>query len=360
MRPIAFVGIVVGGVLYMSGPLVAQIGASSSGNALSNPQVHVIAAADPVDRDRLHLRSPGHYVYEPSDRADYWSPHVRVFPDYSALRRPRNVNRLPYRRLGGAWPTTGGWSTPPVSPFACGRGFGYGNGYYWGDAADAYNQGRHDANQEYIWAIASQRAGRLINQSAEFFDEGILLFRDGHYDQAAIKWLGAADVNQANAATRLHAGHAMFALGRYADGVEFLARAYELSPTIAYKTFDLREEYGDRADYDRHLAALKTYVVNHPDDAAGLTMLGYVQFRTEGPAAALPYLDRAARLDPAGFFAEKLFDLARRSSPTEHAAPISSPPPAPGVEKNPARGSRTPAPTQTPKGYEGQLRLVRR
>ena len=291
---------------------LAQNAHPSAWDSSENPQVHMIAAAAEPEQD-LYLLSPGHYVYPPTGRADYWSPHIRPFPDYSGLRRPRNINPLPRNRLGGAWGTSrsfGGsyfWG-PAVANAPC-----YGNGY--GSVADAYNQGRYDADHEYLWFIASQRAGRLINQSAEMFDEGILLFRDGHYEKAAIKWIGAGDTNQGNAAAKLHAGHAMFALGRYADGIDMLARAFELSPTLAYKSYDIRDEYGDQSDFDLHLANLKTRVVRRPTDPDAMAMLGYVLFYTDGPEAALPVLERAARLDPDSYFIPKLQTLARQASP---------------------------------------------
>lgn len=302
---------------------VAQHRSTASWGDESNPRVTMIARPDDPapSPSELYLLRPGHYVINPSDRPDYWSPHIRPFPDYSTQYQPRGLNRLPRQRIGGR--------TYGAAPsYAFGHGAGCGCAYcappYYGfaDAAQAYNQGRYDADREYLWFIASQRAGRLINQSADFFDEGILLFRDGHYDRAAIKWLGAADINQANAATRLHAGHAMYALGKYADGVTLLARAFELSPILAYKSYDVRDEYGDHADFHRHLMALKAFVARQPADADALTMLGYILFYTEGPAASWKYLERASRLRPDDYFIPKLLTLARQASPEAHAAPL--------------------------------------
>lgn len=293
---------------------LAQNARHSAWSSSENPQVHTIASSADPGRE-LYLLSPGHYVYPPNGQADYWSPHVRSFPDYSSMRQPRNINPLSRNRLGGSWGTNrayggGYYWGPAVADSPC-----YGNGYGDGDVADAYNQGRYDADHEYLWFIASQRAGRLINQSAEMFDEGILLFRDGHYERAAIKWIGAGDTNQGNAAARLHAGHAMFALGRYADGVEMLARAFELSPTLAYKTYDIRDEYGNQSDFELHLANLKARVVQRPTDPNAMAMLGYVLFFTDGPEEALPVLSRAVQLDPESYFVPKLQSLARQASP---------------------------------------------
>ncbi len=309
------------GIHTIAASASAQQGAAGWG-VEQNPRVTMIARPEDPGRSQaeLYMLRPGHYVVNPSDRPDYWSPHVRPFPDYSTQYQPRGLNRLPRNRIGGR-----SYSAAPSYGFGhgvnCGCAYCAPPYYGYGDAAAAYNQGRYDADRQFLWHIAAQRAGRLINQSAEFFDEGILLFRDGHYDRAAIKWLGAADINQANAATRLHAGHAMFALGKYAEGVDLLARAFELSPMLAYRTYDVRDEYGDHEAFHQHLMALKSYVVHRPNDAAGLTMLGYILFYTEGPAASWRYFERAARLNPDDYFIPKLLTLARQASPEVHAAP---------------------------------------
>ncbi|HKQ46882.1 MAG TPA: hypothetical protein VJZ71_02295 [Phycisphaerae bacterium] len=263
--------------------------------------------------------NPGHYVVPGPDAPDYWSPHLRPFPDYSYERSPFSAplsrSHTPFRHYGRQ-PASNGAST-----YGCGPVFGGGHAYgyaapFCGDTADAYNQGRYDADREYNWFLASQRAGRLLNQHSAMFDQGMSEFRNGHYDQAVVHWLGAAESNHANAACRLHAGHAMFALGRYREGVQHIARAHELSPSLAYKTFDIRDEYGDTAEFDEHLAALQAFVARHPDDPSGMAMLGYVTFHTQGPAAALPVLERAGRLDRQSFFIPKLLQLARQASPT--------------------------------------------
>lgn len=322
-----------------------------------NPRVKMISGPDSSD-SKLYLLAPGHYVQNPSDRADYWSPHVRPSPDFSHASQPRNITPLPRNRLGGTWrgaqpstvQTTGGW---------CGTGYGCNHAPFYNEAA-AYDQGRYDADNEYLWFIASQRAGRLINQSADLFDEGILLFRDGQYDRAAVKWLGAGDVNQGSAATRLHAGHAMFALGRYADGVIHLSRAFELSPSLAYKSYDVRDEYGDHAEFHSHLMRLKDHVARYPNDPAGLTMLGYVLFFTEGPGGSLRYLQRAAQLDPRSFFIPKLLNLARQASPADgiplpqhpYSPPMAAPTQSGWQHDTSGNPPTTPSIRRTPPAYE--------
>jgi tetratricopeptide (TPR) repeat protein len=192
-----------------------------------------------------------------------------------------------------------------------------GYGYYsphCGDLRSAYERGRYDADHNYIWFIAAARAGRLLNQSRLKFDEGILMFRAGRYDRAAINMIGAAEKNHADAASRLHAGHALFALGRYDEATAMLARSFELRPSLAHQDYDIRDEYGDKTDFEAHLAALRAHVAARPNDAGAVTLLGYVTFYSEGPGAAYPYLYEASRLDRKSYFIPKLLTLSRMAS----------------------------------------------
>lgn len=307
-RKSVFAGWVVGLTLSSVGWGQSQ----PSGSNVPAPGRMEAAGGPPITQNGdPYLMNPGHYVVPRPDTPDYWSPHLRPFPDYSYERTPFSAPNTrmatPFRNYG----------RQPA--FTFGPGLVGGDAYaapFYGDTASAYNQGRYDADREYNWFLASQRAGRLLNQYSAMFDLGMQEFREGRYERAVVNWLGAAESNQSNAASRLHAGHAMFALGRYAEGVRQIARAFELSPGLAYKTYDIRDEYGDRTDFDEQLAALRSHVSRNPDDPAGMTMLGYVAFHTLGPGPALPILERAARLDPAGFFIPKLLNIARQASPT--------------------------------------------
>lgn len=191
--------------------------------------------------------------------------------------------------------------------------------------------------------LASQRAGYLINQNMQLFDDGMALFNAGNYEQAAIKFLGAADADHGSAAARLHAGHALFALGRYDESVAQLSRAFELSPLLVSRDYDLRDEYGDRADFDRHLDALKAHVVRHPKDAAARAVLGYVLFRTDGSAAAYPVLRSAAQLDPRSFFVPKLLEVVGKTVPAN------------GAERDPSTPARLKNGPASPRSTQGKL-----
>jgi len=261
----------------------------------------VVAAVEPYQ-----LR-PGKYVSPEPYSPDYWSPHLRPWPDYSDHRRH-------FSRDGGLW-NGPRYRTGPSRYGRCWPDDGY-DAYvrHNGDLRRAYEQGRYDADHEYVWYFAAAGAGGLLIHWSIQFVEARILFRVGRYDQAAISLLGAAEKNHADPASRLHAGHALFALGQYDDAVEQLARAFELAPGLAYKDYDIRDEYGDKSDFDTQLSALEGFVAGHPNDAAAVTLLGYVTFYSQGPGAAYPYMSRAGKLDPKSYFIPKLLKLSRMTS----------------------------------------------
>lgn len=281
--------------------------------------------------------SPGVYVVPAPYSPDYWSPTYRPEYDYNpdsrfGLRHRRSSPRR-FRRGYGRDRTYRGYGDR--------YGGGYGYGGYRRDLGGAYRQGHYDAMHDYVWYIAAARAGRLLNQYREMFDEALVMFHYGQYDWAAIKLLGAADKNHTSAAARLHAGHALFALGRYDEATHLIARAHELSPSLAHKKYDLRDEYGDRADFRRHLKKLDSYVGKHPDEAGAMTLLGYVTYHSEGPGAAYPYLDRAARLDRDSYFIPKLLTLARVASGMEKKPAEKEPAQQKQIQKKPAEKEPT-------------------
>ncbi|MFQ5422872.1 MAG: tetratricopeptide repeat protein [Phycisphaerae bacterium] len=311
----SFCRIAILGVI--AAPLAAQTAVPRrAGNppaATAGPDTRAAAPAAPVEP---YLLRRGHYVYPAPYSPDYSSSHLRPYNDYSLLR-----DRFDNRRGGYGFRRRG--FSRYEQGFGGGHSYRYGGGYPYGgdsygyDAEEAYNQGRYDADHEYLWYIAAERAGRLLNQYAAQFDDGVLSFRAGNYERALVDLLGAAEKNHANAASRLHAGHTLFALGRYDEAVRLIARAFELAPSLPYKRYDIRDEYGDKADFRGHLQALKSFVIQDPKNASALAMLGYVTFYTEGPGASFVYLKHAHHFAPADMFIPKLLNIARLTAGAE-------------------------------------------
>jgi len=308
------------------GPGAAMNDALRRGQAESpGPLLPLSEEFDPIGGPPY--RTPdGRYVTPDPNSPDGWSPAQRLYPDYGQYRsgdsfRQRALGQRDEMRPNQQYQ---GYYAYPQDGCIGGA-----------DLGDAYSQGRYDARHDYLWHLAQQRAGRLLNQYAQMFDDGLEAFYNGRYDRAAINLIGAAEKNQASAGARLHAGHALFALGQYDDAMVHIARAFELSPGLAHKTYDIREEYGQPGEFDRHVANLQRFTVTNPNNVAGHSLLGYVTFFSGNPGAAYLPLARAARLNPRSYFIPKLLDLARvTQSAAAYRAPI--PPPlsqAPRVDR---------------------------
>lgn len=290
-------------------------------------------------RSRGLLRKQGGYYAYPPDRyrPDNWSPRIRPQYDYRIYRSDRDRahgRTSPRRRFDSYYPRSSyGHGFGRSSRYD--RGYGYVYRSYRDEFySDAYAQGHYDADHDYTAYIAAQRAGQLLDANREKVDEGMGYFRAGDYARAAVAWLGASKLNQADAVSRIHAGHALFALGRYTDAAKLLEHGFELAPLLAESTYDIRTDYTDQSDFARHLATLKTYVARHPNDAEATTLLGYVLSYTEGPAAAYAVLARASALRPSDRFTKRLWDTAAVVTPQE------------GVEADDGRPARGPGATE--------------
>lgn len=281
-------------------------------------------APDVVEGQRLLRMPQGHYIIAPDKyRPDNWSPRIRPRFDYSPngigsgpnpyrsshlYREFRNTNRYRYGGYGASWASD------------C---YGCGSPHCGANAAgNAYVQGRYDADHEYQDYIAAERAGRLLDANRLGVSAGMGHYQAGRYDRAAIEWLGASERNQGDAASRVYAGHALFAIGRYDEAVKLLARAFELSPFLTESYYDIRSEYGNPTDFADHLSTLKAFVAGHPNNAAAVALLGYVVAYSDGPAAAYPILVRADELDPNDFFIQRLLKIARVVTPMQGVVPV--------------------------------------
>lgn len=229
-----------------------------------------------------------------------------------------------YRYDGGAYANPDGYANP--------------YGYYgqppvlWNpeDYADVfYNKryyddgpngpGYYSKDRWYNWSITQRRSDQLQDANQAGVDEGMQQFRSGNYDRAAIAWLNASTLDQGDAASRLQAGHALFALGRYDQSVLLLARAFELAPQLVGASFDVRSDYTKQEDFNQHLTRLEMHVAQNPNEVAGLTLLGYVKSYTVGPSHAYGFLLRARQLAPKDTFVEKLWQTAETVGPATSA-----------------------------------------
>lgn len=207
------------------------------------------------------------------------------------------------------------------TPFFNRGGYGVGGSgpdYYPGVYPSYDAQAHYRAYKEY------ERERQLIETNRSMKSEGFDYFRGGDFENAAVKFLGAAEQHHGDAASRLFAGHALFALGRYNDAHELLRRAFELQPSLAYARFDPRSDYGDRALFDQHLLNLRQYVRRQPTDPAAAVVHAYMTYYDEGMTQALPLLEHAARLSPRDSLVVRLLAVAGKASWNPDVAPAAA------------------------------------
>jgi len=207
-----------------------------------------------------------------------------------------------------------------------GNGAGAGAGYDLSDVTDAQQgirgyadgsngPGFYTKERWYQWHLAQRRGTQLRDANRTIVDEGMRFFRMGDYQRAAITWLRASELDQGDAASRLAAGHALFALGRYSEANRLLAHAFELTPQLASLSYDIRKDYGNVRDFDEHLAALERFVAANPRDYHGRLLLGYILSYTYGPGYGYEHLQPVIQTVPSDSFAQKLWATAQMVGP---------------------------------------------
>lgn len=195
-----------------------------------------------------------------------------------------------------------------------------------------YDTAIRDAQRYHYLNQFIQRDQALLRQNVDQTRLGLAVFRTGRYEQAAVKYLNAAAANHGDAASRIHAGHALFALGRYDEAMKLIRRAMQLQPRLTTEDYDVRDDYGDREDFTHHLAALEYHVTTYPNDAAGVLMLGYIRYYTTGPGSAYESLVKAKALDPRNDLIDKLLAVSSKV----YSPGLNAPPIAPGAAARPS------------------------
>jgi hypothetical protein len=195
---------------------------------------------------------------------------------------------------------------------------------------DGYMTGFHDGRRFQKWETKAE-LGRSAYLRA--MRAGVDHFRKRDYSTAARQFIMAAELNQGDAAARLHAVHALTALGHYSAAVPALRRALQLQPKIVYLPLDIRTEYGAVADFEAHVAKLARSARELNDDAGLWLLLGYYHFFSGSMPQAHQALSTAAELAPDDEAIQRLLDVAELSVP-------------------PAPDGATPSTTRSPSPHE--------
>ena len=299
-----------GALLASFAPASAQQENSNTSPATAAERPAGAPAAARVDYDS----EPPYTFYERQWNRRFPAPYRRSFRrEYYPFGRPY------YPRRYSHWPVYDG-DYPYQS-------------YYGTDVFDdGYSTGFGDGRRFQQWQTKAELG---LNSYLQAMKEGNSRFRAGDYASATRQFILAAKLNQGDAASRLHAVHAMTALGQYSAAVPALRRALQLQPKLIYLPLDIRSEYGPGADFEAHLEKLTEATRQVGDDAGFWLLLGYYQFFSSRPADALASLTRAAELDPHDPAARRFLEAARVSTPAEQTP--EGKPPAPSPRRYSAR-----------------------
>lgn len=220
------------------------------------------------------------------------SPHQRSYANYRYYGgRPSRYGYGRYRRY-----SDDGYD---------GYGYGGGDSFRFG-FMEGYDAG-------YFDRTTNERVESVLAHAGAYLERGIEMFREGQYLEAADTFQVASDMDQGSAASRIYAGHALFAIGRYRDAVRHLRRAFELQPRIAYLTYDMRGDYSDLTAFNDQYQALQTALKLSPRDPDRLFMAGYVLYYSGQRGQSYPFWSRAHQLDKSDRLVAKLMRNAQPS-----------------------------------------------
>jgi hypothetical protein len=179
---------------------------------------------------------------------------------------------------------------PPVPPgMVVGPGAD-GNVYRFG-FTNEYDFGR-------FYTESNARTEMVLQHYANHLTGALKLFRQRRYAEAADGFRLAAETNQGDPSSRLYAAHALFAMGRYQEAIPYLRRAFELQPKIVFLNFDIRDDYGERRDFQQQVAALEEALRQSPANVDRMIMLGYIRYYSGQRPAAFEVLNQARRMAP--------------------------------------------------------------
>lgn len=257
--------------------------------------------AAPVDPARLHDRGSGlpsqlERDFAPPDPDRPWGP-----PRYLERRRYRPYG---YRRYHGRrWYYYDDY-TYRFGPRRWGDPYG-------DDLERAYRQGVSDGQHFERFEIQAERG--LANYQ-DAMATGHAAFAMGDYPLAVKQFLLAATLNQGDPASRLCAAHAHIAVGAYGPAARLVRRAIELQPKLIYLPMDIRTAYGNRADFNKHLQALRRTAKADAENGDLWFVLGYVHYYSDNMAGAARALAKSAKLLPDDGVVARLADLAQTSA----------------------------------------------
>ena len=277
-------------------------------DAIANSASSLPIGADPnaqpggvpnaVTRDTLiEERAQLNELFENSETAQRWGPYdSRAYYRAGPRRSQRSRDRTNYRYFGG-------------QPGRYGYGRRYAPYHYDSSSGDAFRFGFVEGfNRGRFERVAIEREQSVLEHHSIHLNRGLDHFHKGEYQQAAAAFKLAADTHHGDPAARIYAGHTLFAVGQYQQAITYLRRAFELQPKIALLDYDVRDDYPQNEDFNKHLAALDAAIKQSPNDTNRLLLLGYVRYYTGQRDKAYALLARADKINRGDGLAQRLME----------------------------------------------------
>jgi tetratricopeptide (TPR) repeat protein len=266
------------------------------GAAETDPGVQPDGMPEIEDREEIiEERAQLNEMFNEAQAMPPWGSYYRAGP----RRSQREQDWTNYRYFGGQ-PGRYGYGrryTPYHYDSAAGDAFRFGflEGFY---------RGRFERD-------ATEREHSLLQHHSVQLKRGLDHFHKGEYQQAAAAFKLAADTHHGDPASRIYAGHTLFAIGHYQQAITHLRRAFELQPKIPLLDYDVRDDYPKNNDFNQHLATLEAAVKKDPNEPNRLLLLGYVRDYANQRDKAYTPLARANRINRGDNFAERLMEHCR-------------------------------------------------
>ncbi len=253
--------------------------------------------------------NPWHYGYSPFFTYYYWYPYYNYgrsyyYSDYPYYASPQN--NYYYDEY---YPVYNNY---------------YGEGYEGGsEPASNYEPAKEETTNETL---------------VDFYLRlGDIHFKRGEYAQAVDAFKKAVQEDPSAAVPKFALGEALFATGDYHYGAYNLRKGLDRAPNWVEQTIDRREYYGNGDDFKIHLDLVRTYIAEHPFDAAAQFCLGYNAFFSKDLETATQAFQRAQEIEPGDRYSKLFLDqiaLLKTLAPKELAP--ATPAEAPNKKKTDA------------------------
>jgi len=127
---------------------------------------------------------------------------------------------------------------------------------------------------------------------------GDMHFREGNYEGADEQYTFAQRRDPSNPVGWLAAGHARFAMGKYAEAAKALRSGIAAFGKLSSVNMDRRDFYGDPDQFYDQLAKLEEFTKQTPEHSEALFLLGYNYYFSGRATLAKKAFERALELQP--------------------------------------------------------------